>query len=301
MQKLKLKETIELFVSKAVPLVVVYNALDLMETATSVLQTLANYTDSRNAKDYLAVWDSIRGLQIEECNQKNWAMTSLGDDGNTLTHPINALERIEKMLVDSKAKGYGGAFVFYMADVLLNSRSPDRDSIAQYLMILRDRLTDSKSCIVLVGIDFDLPQSLKEHVALVSADLPTDEDYKGYVADVQDAYKRSMGRQGITDAVVELSDMEVERLGETLRGQTSFAAKQNLYLSIDKTKGISKERLRERAIHTINNQKGLHVLEGDGLGFKALGGLGGVTTMLRRLIDANRLPFSLVVFIDEIN
>jgi hypothetical protein len=299
---MNLSENIKLFMSKSVPLVVVFSALDLMETATDVMKTLHGSEQQYIPKDYLITWDCVRGMQVEECDQKDWAMETLGNDGGGMTDAMMALERIERMLGDAKKSGknFSGGFVMYMADVLLAANNPDRDSIVQYLLILRDRLTENKSMLVLVGIDFDIPASLKEHIALVSADLPNDEKLQEYVLDVQSAYEKGMKRRGEENKIVKLDDSSLLRLRDTLRGQTTFSAKQNLYLAIDKEQGISQRRLQERAIHTINSTKGLSVLEGDGRGFKALGGLDGICDFSLKLRDSGRCPIELVVFMDEI-
>ena len=299
---MKLQDTIRLFMSKLVPLVVVYNALDLLETTTSIVKTIHNYNEQPQ-KGYTVVWDCIRGLTVEECAERNWAMTTLGADGSQCTSPIGALERVEFMLDQSREQGvhHAGAFVFYMADILLHAQNPDRDSFAQYLILLRDKLTDSQSMIVLVGIDFDIPASLKEHIALVSADLPDDETYTSYVNDVQTAYETGMKRAGKEDAIKVPDEAEVMRLRDTIRGQTTFSAKQSLYLSISLDDGLSRDRLQERAIHAINSTKGLSVISGDGRGFEAIGGMHSIKRFSKQIVDSGRINIRVVCFLDEIN
>lgn len=293
------KEQLKWHTNRSVPIVLVDKAIDEVAVVKEILQTYSSDVDGYQC---LYVWDVSRGLRVDQCRQFKEADSYLKGYTDETTAPDMALDAcqtvLDAALTDNKEFKCG--FVFFMGDRIVSERYNDRwQAVVQKLLNMRDLLKQLKSCIYLVGIDFNVPAELEEHVAVIPADLPDEEEIKKLITSTYEAYSDQFDKrapEGIEK--FELTEPVLDKMADILKGMSAFNAEQTMYLSTDMS-GIHTEKLRDRAIQTINATRGLSVHRGDGKGFDALGGLDSIKSYCQSLLAGNFRP-KLVVYADEI-
>lgn len=301
------KEKLVWHTNRSVPIVLVDKAIDEIAVVKEILQT---YETDPDGYQCLYVWDTTRGLRADVCRQpkaadayQKEAIKVMGDGESS--RPDTALEMCGHILNASLQdnKEYKCGFVFFMGDRIVSERHNDSwQVVVQRLLNMRDTLKHLKSCIYLVGINFTIPPELEEHVAVIPAELPDNEQYAALVQSTYAAYSAQYEKRKEQHADIpkfELTDEEREKMVGILQGMSEFNAEQTMFLSTD-MRGIHTDKLRDRAIQTINATRGLSVITGDGMGFRALGGLDSIKAYASRLLSGNFKP-KLIVFSDEVD
>lgn len=295
---------------RAVPIVLIDNAIDQQATVNQVLTAVKS--ESGNGMDMLFLWSLCDGLQTAG-STSNGSFNSadrylqdavkkppLGGFTTSFLQALIAIGHIIDMIKES-GKDEKAGFVFYMGDYILNKHNNDSfGQCIQKLMQLRDRLKGNQCCIYLVGTDFSIPKELKEHIVVLQAPLPTEDEYKELIDECYDKYRGV--RDLIKDDEVGNFVMTPEANStfiETVKGSSRFAAEQTIYLSTDRH-GMHIEEMRQRSIQLINSTRGLSVLQGDGQGFDAIGGLSSIKQYATMLTNG-RLKPKLLILLDEID
>lgn len=299
-KKLTFEEQVRLFCTRRIPLVVVDGAVDELATTTHLIKELAVH------RELVYVWNPVDGL-LTDAGSREFTVAeqirSTAAKSRPTMQPDAALTVIGDMLADPSlsATGYESAFIFMMGDRLLDyDVNREALKISQRLMLLRDQLALGSASIYFVGIDHRLPAELREHVVMLQAKMPDEEELGELIDKVYEKYTESydVSKSESKPEKFLLDEDTRPRLIESLKGMSKFNAQQTLYLSMDLS-GIHLARVRQRAIDTINKTKGLSVYTGNGSGFEALGGLEQIKGFAKRMI-AGRLRVKTVVYIDEI-
>lgn len=303
-------ESLKRHCARAVPIVLVDNAIDELATVADILNSVKFEGDS--GQDLLYVWSQSNGLQASGNSVKFAAAerylqeAAKGEPANGFTNnPYSALLVVNKLVnsVREAGKSERCGFVFYMGDRVL--RQSDNDSYGlciQAIMDMRDTLKFNQSTMYLVGIDFDVPKELKEHIVILQAELPSDDHYNKVVDVCYSKYREA--RELVLGKTNEFRDYKLspkdkELFVESLKGMSAFAAEQTVYLSTDMN-GMHVSEMRQRAIQTINSTRGLSVHHGDGRGFSVVGGLDSIKSYASRLTNGKLKP-KLIVYADEVD
>jgi len=292
------EDTLRRHCARAVPIILIDNAIDEMETVRQIMSTVCD-PDTLNLT---YCWNVCDGLQVANTESPRVAVAerllanaAKATGGYTLS-PVQALDAVKNVAYSliSEAKDDRAGFIFYTGDRVLSRDYNDRLIETVYrLMDTRDVLKSAQSTIFLVGITFNVPAELREHVVVLNAPLPTDDKYSEIVTDCYTKFKDS-----VKDSTFNLDDPLRGQFVESLHGMSAFAAEQTVYLSTDAA-GMHLHEMRSRAIQTINSTRGLSVYRGTGEGFSALGGLSSIKEFASTLLNG-RLKIKLIVYVDEI-
>jgi hypothetical protein len=279
-----------------VPIILIDGAIDELATGRHVLSVM----EPHHNIEY--IWSCSDGLEASSKSREFAAAAKYLDTakanpevGPYTSNPESALRAVKSIMyeVETARKDESVGVLMYMGDRMLGPENQDRNTVVQLLMDMRDLLKVNQSCIYLLGITFNIPPELKEHIIVLNAPMPTKETYVSKIEEVTAKLKETTPGSDF-----DLTDEKREQYVSILRGTSEFAAEQMLYLATDET-GIDGDMLRERAIQTINSTKGLSVYKGDGRGFDAIGGLDGIKDYTRSLL-AGRLDLRCIVYADEV-
>jgi hypothetical protein len=290
------EQTLHRHHARSVPIILIDGAIDELATGRQVLDALEPH------HNIAYIWSCSEGIETSSKSREFAAAAkyldaakSNPDIGPYTTNPDVALRALKHIMyeVDAARKDESVGVLMYMGDRILGPENADRNTVVQLLMDMRDVLKVNQSCVYLVGITFNVPPELKEHIIVLNAPMPTKETYVSKIEEVTAKLKETTPG---TD--FDLTEDKRESYVSILRGTSEFAAEQMLYLATDEA-GIDGALLRERAIQTINSTKGLSVHKGDGRGFDAIGGLDGIKDYARSLL-AGRLDLRCIVYADEV-
>lgn len=295
--------------ARAVPIILIDNAIDELSTVHQVLQAVRQ--DEDRGHDLLYLWSLSNGLQIagatpsgKQAAAERYLQDAVKNErvGGFTTNPYSALIAIGLIVREMKQAGTGdrAGFVFFMGDRLLSPQDNDQcNQCIQTFMDIRDDLKTSQSCVYLIGIDFNIPKELKEHIVVLNAPLPSEDKYGEIVDECYSSYRTAFESRGTLENVdYHLEEEDRSQFVEALKGMSPFAAEQTVYLSTDMD-GMSIGEMRQRAIQQINSTKGLSVYRGDNHGFAAIGGLDSIKAYANRLTDGKLKP-KLLVYADEV-
>lgn len=281
---------------RSVPIILVDGAIDELATGRQILSTMESH------HNILYIWSLSDGLEVagaskEYAHATEYLKTATSNTsiGPYTQNPEVALRAVKSIMNDvaSVRLDESVGVIMYMGDRIIGRDNQDRMTSVQLLLDLRDVLKTQQGCIYLVGINFDIPPELKEHIIVLNAPMPTKAEYEEKIEEVVTRLKTTT-----PNTKYELTAELKEQHASTLRGTSKFAAEQMLYLATDEA-GIDAALLRERAIQTINSTRGLSVHKGDGRGFAAIGGLDGIKDYARSL-SAGRLDVRCIVYMDEV-
>jgi hypothetical protein len=162
------------------------------------------------------------------------------------------------------------------------------ESVAQGIWNCRDTFKTVHACLVLLAPQITLPSELKHDVYCMSEPLPGDAELAGIVDSI------ASDAQLPADAI----GKDKDRIVDTMRGLSAFAAEQVLALSVRKD-SIDQGGLWERKRKLIEQTPGLAVWQG-GESFEDLGGLSNLKEFLTLILTSGKTPVRAIGFIDEI-
>ena len=223
-------------------------------------------------------WDSNRGvLPVNEAGKAVADMTGVGDQDVTIGEPVMFLSAIanypERTIV----------FVHNAQDLWVIS-----PRIAQGVWNVRDSFKQDGRMLVLLSGDVKLPSSLTNDVVIIEEMLPDDEELVAIVRDCASARE---------DAP--LSDEEVRRAVEAVRGISAFGAEQAVSMALALLeRGIDLDGLWETKRKQVEQTKGLSVWRGEE-SFADVAGLPFIKDFLGKIVRGKRPP-NAIIWIDEI-
>jgi len=311
MSKLPFSSAITLMCDRNVPMILVDGAVDEPATVASILQTIGIREGTSPVKELIYTWDCVGGLEINgltanfgEAERLLVTVKATKDKLDTRNSllAIKAITDIADHLLDDtrggNPQGLGTAVVFFTGDRFLSEKNEDYLSTVQLLMNSRDALGLARITLIFVGIDFNVPPELKEHVQRITAPLPVEDEIVHEIQQAYQSYEENFDANRGDEKFV-LTDSLILSMREALRGVPLFQVRQILFLAMD-NRGIHLDRLRENAIQTLNQQRGLSVQPSTGQGFSALGGLDSLKEYLLRLKNSPKFKVKTLLFVDEI-
>ena len=224
----------------------------------------------------------------------NWSIT----DGYT---PINelgesAIDGLDPQDVKQSTANVGGAI--HVAKKFPPSTTVivenlhwywDTPVVKQAILNLREPYKATKRCLIGLVLGSALPADLVQATSYVDDPLPDEETLREKTKEIfYSAYGDSE----------KLDEDEASGIARELRGTSPFRAEQLTALSLTKSDGIDRSKLRDNARKQINDTAGLSV-ESTTETFADIGGLDAMQEFLRRYFDGPRRP-SVVVRIEEI-
>jgi hypothetical protein len=304
--RLPFEDYLQLMSDRNVPYVLVDGAIDEPATVRQVLTALGMRESEPPCKEVIYTWDCVSGLEISAASvdvkeaDDLFKKLEVNPSRLDLQDPLVALKVVANVAnewKDGNPKGYGAAFVFFTGDRVLSEKAEDHLKIMQLMMNMRDDLSDARVMGVFVGIEFNVPPELKEHVKLIQAPMPSREEINSLIDAAYGSYQEGYdSRKG--EPKYELTEDDRLAFTEAVKGVSSFQVNQNLFLAMDNA-GIHVERLRENTIQTINKTKGLSVVKPKINGFSGLGGLYSLKEYMTALMNGRLRPKTLL-FVDEI-
>lgn len=309
MTKQTFETTLEVLSNRNVPYVLVDGAIDEVATVIQIMKALGVGESKEAVKEQIYVWDCVKGLEpsaisIDLKAAEGW-LSQVGASPEKLDttdqwNALTATARISQEMTDGKLneQGYRSAFIFFTGDRMLSEKNDYFMSTVQLMMNMRDEFSDNCMALIFVGISFDVPAELKEHVKIIQAPLPSKERVGELVDAAYGSYNESFDARR-NDPKYEMTEDDRSAFVESLGGVSEFQVNQALFLAMD-NRGIQLELVRENAIMTINKTKGLSVAKGNGQGFSGLGGLDSIKDYMTSLREG-RLDAKLILYVDEIN
>lgn len=256
----------------AVPLLVIQTA-DQAATMKSIVQA---YKDECP----IIKWDVSDGLVA--MNDKGAA----GLQGVTL--PMAADPPYEHIKVGLKFERYTIFFVLN-GNLFMGSDTIDRAAFTQSIWNLRDKYKNinQERILVILCSDIQLPSQVKQDFILLDDPLPTSEEL----------WKISESIYNAANVEIPKDEVVKEKVTQTLKGLSAFAAEQTLAMSITK-KGMDLEKLWEQKRHQVEQTQGLSIYRGHE-SFQDVRGVPVVKEFLTRLFKGASSP-TVIVFMDEI-
>lgn len=165
----------------------------------------------------------------------------------------------------------------------------NHEAVSQGICNIRDAYKSIGATLVLLMPSASLPEELKQDIVMLTEPLPNFEEIKGIINSI------------CSDAGIE-KVKDVEKVGDTLIGLSSFAAEQTLATCIVRKENgkidINRESLWERKCKAIEQTPGLSIWRG-GETFDDIGGCDNVKNFVSRIVNGKEPPRA-IVFMDEI-
>jgi hypothetical protein len=229
-------------------------------------------------------WDIIRGLfgitdeGVKLCND-------IGANPLTTGNPSECLSMLAENANNKSMKKIDEAVIFFN----FANRIIDGDGVVTGIWNCREPFKQRGITMILLGPIIKLPNELKQDIVVLSEPLPDDKELERVANSIVD--DAGLKREKILDG-------KMDRVIDTLRGLSSFAAEQVIAMSLSR-EGIDLEGLWERKRRMIEQTPGLQVWKGNS-SFDQLGGLENLKTFLTRVLTSGKTPVRAVGFIDEI-
>lgn len=244
--------------------------------AEALIQSLKK---SLNGNSPILQHDIVLGLRSHNDEGKAAITTALrGEPVETTIDEVEAMKA---------AKYLPEGSVLFMVNA---HRWLDKATAAQALANLVTPFKEDGSTIVILGPDFDLPQELQQYIFVMDEPLPDQGDLALIVSKVVEEFNES------TKSKVKVTEKQLDKAVDALRGLAAFAAEQSTAMSLSKA-GLDLDGLWERKRQLISNTPGLSIWRG-GQTFDDLGGLDAIKARFRRILTGRRPP-RVIVWIDE--
>lgn len=264
-----------------VPLLVI-NTQDQMETMRQI---------TRIYKDVCPIvrYDAATGL------------TSLNDEGSDslkqARQSVQAAQQLDPTPADPPYEHVkvGAFFKRYTIFFVLNGHlfmgdgSFNHAAFGQALWNLRDKYKQAKQerIVVVLGPDVRLPEELKQDFVIFDDPLPETDELWAITKSIHES----------ADVPLPTDTATKDKITQTLKGLSAFAAEQTLALSITK-KGIDHEKLFTQKRKQIEATPGLSILR-EKYTFKDLRGCVTYKQFLTDIFNGNKRP-TVIVFMDEV-
>jgi adenylate kinase family enzyme len=173
---------------------------------------------------------------------------------------------------------------------LMDPNNKDAPETVAALYAARDVLKARGSTLFVLGYSHTLPPELQNDFLMLDEELPDDTLLAKITRAIYGAAKEDW------DSLPSLTDEDVTKAVDAVRGLPRFAAEQTVALAI-KQRGLDFAELWARKLQQITSTEGLSAWMG-GQRFDDLGGLDYIKTRFRRIIKGKR-PIRVVVWIDE--